>query len=390
MKAKKFWSGVLALAMGCSMALSLSACNKGSNNASSSSQGQDLPTLSVTEFRDSVSLVYQNVLSYMEATPDSLVSLYLPGDTTRTDQSRAVGISYEWDGETEPEVESAEVQFSLTEDFSVIETTTPIKEGKSSCATYNLKTGSHYYFRVNVTLESGQTVSKTGEFDTKKSPRMIYLEGGNNVRDIGGWMTDSGKEIKQGLLYRGGEIDGGKNTGHADFCLTKTGIEQLRALGIKTDFDLRSESNKVGENSILGADVSRTFYDAFQYLDALKASNAETTRSIFSDLAKPEKYPVYLHCTHGVDRAGTTSLLLEALLGVSAEDLVRDYELSAFYYNYAHVHRNFDENGGPITKVIEELEKYEGEKLSDKTANFMLSIGVTEAEIASIRNIFLG
>ena len=98
---------------------------------------------------------------------------------------------------------------------------------------------------------------------------------------------------------------------------------------------------------------------------------------------------MYLHCTHGVDRAGTTTLLLEALLGVSKDDLIRDYELSAFYHNYAHVYRYLD-NGGTIMGLLAELEKYEGESLSEKTANFMQSIGVTAEEIESIRTIFLG
>ena len=170
--------------------------------------------------------------------------------------------------------------------------------------------------------------------------------------------------------------------------MTTKGITQLRALGIKTDFDLRSESNKVGEYSILGEDVSRTFYNAEQYEPITLPANAEKERKIFSDLAKPEAYPIYLHCTHGVDRAGSTSLILEALLGVSKEDLIRDYELSAFYYNYKHVNREMN-NGGSILGLIAELEKYDGEAFKDKVANFLLSIGVTQAEIDSIRNIFL-
>lgn len=351
---------------------------------------QELPALTVTEFKKPVELVYQNVFSYMEALPEAPVTMFLPPDATRTDQARPVSISYEWESETPPEVTSAQVQFSQTEDFSVIETTTQIRNGKTSCVTYNLQTGKQYYFRVNVTVKGGQTLSQTGAFTTAKSPRMLYLDGGSNARDIGGWMTDSGKEIKQGLLYRGGEIDGGKNNGIDGFTLSEDGIQQLRALGIKTDFDLRSPDVAVTKNSILGEDVQRTFYNAFQYLDVFKTSNTETTAWIFSDLAKPEKYPIYLHCTHGVDRAGTTALILEALLGVAKEDLIRDYELSAFYYNYKHVHRDFDTNGGPITKVIEQLETYEGEKLSDKTAAFLQSIGVTVEEIESIRNIFLG
>lgn len=385
MKVKTVCSGILALVMGVSMMLPLAACNKQESDSSA-----DVPVMTVTEFKGPVSLVSQCVTTYMSASPDALVTSYLVGGATdRTDRSKPISICYDWENNEEVEVRAAEVQFSLTEDFSDIERTVAFKEGKSSCVVYNLKTGVHYYFRVNATLDGGQTVSKTGEFDVEQSPRMLYLDGGNNARDIGGWKTESGKVIKQGLLYRGGEIDGGKNRNHVDFCLTKEGIQQLRDLGIKTDFDLRDPSVAVTKNSVLGEDVKRTFYNAFQYLDALKPENGATMKWMFSDLAKPEKYPIYLHCTHGVDRAGTTSLILEALLGVAKEDLIRDYELSAFYYNYAHVHRNFDTNGGPITKVIEELEKFEGETLADKTANYLKSVGVTDAEIESIRSIFL-
>jgi protein-tyrosine phosphatase len=231
-------------------------------------------------------------------------------------------------------------------------------------------------------------LTKSGEFSTAQSLRFISLDGASNVRDIGGWKTESGKTIKYGMLFRGGEIDGGKNTGHPDFRLTKEGIAQLRAFGIKTDLDLRSEDVKVSEFSILGSDVTRTFYDAAQYEAILKPSNAEKIRKIFSTLAKPEAYPVYLHCTHGVDRAGSTTMMLEALLGVAKADLIRDYELSAFYHNYKHVNRELN-NGGTLLALIAGLEAYEGETLADKTANFLLSVGVTQAEIDSIRNILL-
>ena len=82
------------------------------------------------------------------------------------------------------------------------------------------------------------------------------------------------------------------------------------------------------------------------------------------------------------------SLLIEALLGLSKDNLVRDYELSAFYYNYKHVNRE-TQNGGNVLDLIEGLEKYEGETLKDKCAAFLLSVGVTQDEIDSIRNIFL-
>ena len=74
---------------------------------------------------------------------------------------------------------------------------------------------------------------------------------------------------------------------------------------------------------------------------------------------------------------------------MAKEDLIRDYELSAFYPNYTHVNRNM-QNGGNVLELIERLEAFEGETLAQKTAAFLRSVGVTDTEIASIRSIFLG
>ena len=74
---------------------------------------------------------------------------------------------------------------------------------------------------------------------------------------------------------------------------------------------------------------------------------------------------------------------------MSKEDLIRDYELSAFYHNYAHVNRNL-QNGGNILELMAGIEQFSGETFSDKVVSFMLSIGVTAEEINNIRSIFLG
>ena len=357
------------------------------------SEVQDKFSVKVNPFTEPVSLIGAPIQAYLQATPDKLVTEYLTKDSFRYDQGQPVVFSYNVENfpQSAVEIKRITIEFSFTEDFATIaykESFAP-ETLEEDISVYNLQTGKTYYFRFIMTLSDGSTATDTGTFETLASPRFIRLEGASNVRDIGGWKTESGKTIQQGLLYRGSEIDGGKNTGHPDFCLTTNGIRQLRALGIKMDFDLRSEENKVSEYSALGEDVQRNFYNAEQYQSILLIAHKEKIRKIFSDLAKPEIYPVYLHCTHGVDRAGSTSMLLEALLGVSKEDLVRDYELSAFYYNYQQVNRHI-ETGGNILALMEALEGYNGETFADKVETFLLSVGVTQAEIDSIRNIFLG
>ena len=381
---KNFFKSALSLVLCIGMAFIITACEK--ENEEMKDNG-----LSVSRFDEPVALVDESVLTYVNLPSSVLVSNIVRslGNEVRQDKGLPVTIEYDLDKEiVSANVSTAKVKISENKDLSGARSVF-FEEG-NSVDVYNLKTGKKYYFQVSVKLTDGSSLTENGEFETVASPRFINLEGACNVRDIGGWKTESDKTIKQGLLFRGSEIDGGKNTGHADFCLTDKGIAQLRALGIKTDFDLRSPSTKVSEYSILGEDVSRTFYDAPQYQSACNEASAETVRKLFSDLANPNAYPAYLHCTHGVDRAGTTVLLLEGLLGVAKEDLVRDYELSAFYYNYRHVNRNF-ENGGNVLDLLEKLESdYEGETLSEKIAAFLLSAGVTQTEIDSIRSIFLG
>jgi len=116
-------------------------------------------------------------------------------------------------------------------------------------------------------------------------------------------------------------------------------------------------------------------------LAAQPDADYEKIRDIFRDLANPANYPMYMHCTYGLDRTGTVCYLLEALLGADETDLIRDYELSALYHGHA--------SGDTLDPLHTTLETYDGNNLSEKVASYLLSTGVTAEEIASIRSIFL-
>ncbi len=388
----KFLRKLLPLVLAGLMSFSFFACgeeNTTSNNSSETEETKifaDSAQLTVSEFSDPVSLVHPVVSDYLQADPSVTVADFASRVSGRPDKGMPVTIEYSFTNPKDAEITEKKLEISSFADFSTIEQTLHFPSRRNSVEIARLQPSAVYYYRVTVTLDNGEFHVKTREFNTAASPRLISLDGANNVRDIGGWKTESGKTIKYGLLFRGSEIDGMKYPGNYDFCLTEKGIEQLRSLGIKTDFDLRVKSDGK-EESALGADVTHTFYNFAHYQDVFKEANKEKVRSLFSDLANPEAYPAYIHCTHGVDRAGTASMLLESLLGVGEADLIRDYELSAFYYT--HVTRSYN-NGGTALGLIDALKGYEGENLADKTANFLLSVGVTQTEIDAIRSIFLG
>ena len=78
----------------------------------------------------------------------------------------------------------------------------------------------------------------------------IPFEGAENFRELGGYRTADGRQVKYGLLYRGGNLD--KLTSDADRA-------KLASLGLKEILDLRSagESAMHPDPAVPGAHYQR-------------------------------------------------------------------------------------------------------------------------------------
>lgn len=242
----------------------------------------------------------------------------------------------------------------------------------------HLKTGTKYYYRVNAFLsdEGGMNVrNRSGYFETTKTPRILSIDGVRNVRDIGGWMkTEDGREIKQGLLYRGTEIDG---MVEPNYKATEAGLEDMKnILGIKSDFDLRAHntSNPLG--------VMHRAFAIPAYEGIFKDAGKEKVKILFEQLADPVNYPIYMHCTHGTDRTGVMMYLLQLMLGVDEESVTKDYEFSSMFIKGITREKLFP--------VITELDTYEGRSIQDKVRNYLKSCGITEEDMETIKSILLG
>ena len=292
----------------------------------------------------------------------------------RSDQGRPVELSYTVHAMPKGlTVEGAVFRVYLT-DGSGRHTVHIPAAGSRSVYLWNLYSGTKYNYIAEISLSDGSKLTLSGSFQTAPGPRLMNIGGLVNVRDVGGWTTAEGKTVKQGLLYRGAELDG---LFEPEYRLTAQGLEQMKALGIKTDLDLRH----TGED-ILGPEVQHFYYDALQYHHAFTPAGKEAVRRLFTDLADPDNYPAYLHCTYGLDRTGTMSYLLLGLLGVSDKDLHRDYELSALYHDWLT-----QEHMDLMVDMIGDLP---GSNTQQRVEYFLLSTGVTKEQIESIRTIFLG
>ena len=230
--------------------------------------------------------------------------------TDAPDCSFPAPVIFAWQADSE-----AVLQIARTERFDSIVRAVTAADGAD---VYNLEIGCTYFWRVIC----GDEISEVRSFQTEdRAPRWINIDGITNVRDIGGWKTVDGRQIRQGLLYRGSEMDIHKE-------ITEDGIRELRDyLGVKTDLDLRGEVVGKRFDSPLGSDVAFQLVPIGAYDEYFKETAPYPV--IFGLLADRANYPIYFHCWGGADRTGSLACMIEALCGVSEADQDMDYELTS-------------------------------------------------------------
>lgn len=176
--------------------------------------------------------------------------------------------------------------------------------------------------------------------------RVLPLEGGRNFRDLGGYRTRDGREVKWGKFYRSGVLAN----------LTDNDYDYLESRGIKTVVDFRSSEERrnepthwqAGEIEHLTWDYAMGDWEAaFGELMAkpdfkpgdmiqlmadmypqLVRQQKPAYRAMFETMLESDE-PLLFHCTAGKDRTGVGAALLLTALGVDRETVMEDYLLSS-------------------------------------------------------------
>lgn len=265
--------------------------------------------------------------------------------------------------------ESAFLVLSCDENFSDYVT----YSGVEKVEIYNLLLGKCYYWYVYTKEEKSEVRSFTVN---PMPPRLIMAGGLSNVRDIGGRRNKEGRYIKQGLVYRGCEME-------FHHTITEEGICTLRdQLRIRTDLDVRFEAVGQVNNSALGKDVTFALIPCRPYGEFVEDKNI--AKDIFSMFTKVENYPFYVHCWGGADRTGTIILILCGILGIDEQILFEDYEFTSL-----SIWGNRSRKSELFKTLLDALNQYEGSDIGDKCKNFLLDCGISEQEIEVIREILL-
>lgn len=164
------------------------------------------------------------------------------------------------------------------------------------------------------------------------------LEGSFNTRDMGGYATKSGAQVKSGKLFRSDDL----------YTITDADLTLLQDLPLRTIFDFRRADEKQRKPDRIPASVCTVhLYETepgtfsgkdlaaisredmygymAQYNRDLVNNNQDSYRKFFAVLAEEDCTPILFHCSSGKDRAGLGAALLLSALGVEREIIFEDY-----------------------------------------------------------------
>jgi len=308
----------------------------------------------------------------------------------KTDLTRPVPVDFVWEGGTEKSV----LQISGSADFKklvrqVEGKSRKLKNGRIRfrAKIVNLELGRKYYWRA----ACGKKFSAVRTFTTvAEQPRWISVPNVTNVRDLGGWKTASGKRIRQGMLFRGGQFDPPWTNQPGGSAVTEAGRRVLlEDLKLHTELDLRSGKDKGALRGIPRYELipfsAYATWGGPQGQGIFSAEQRKQVKKIFELLADPAAYPLYFHCQGGGDRTGTLAFLLETMLGVNDADCLNDYELSNL-----SVSGERSRLSEVWTKFMEKLETVvPGGSRQEQVCGFLRECGVTDDMQAKIRSLLL-
>jgi len=186
-------------------------------------------------------------------------------------------------------------------------------------------------------------LSTTDGAQVRVAERLLPLQGGKNFRDLGGYRSDDGRQVRWGRIYRSGVMSE----------LTAADMDYLSSLGIEVICDLRSKQERLGQPSPFlqteAPQVVSTDYDmlpltglheaatgtqaisafADAYVDFTQALAPQYT-DLFARLLRRET-PLAFNCSAGKDRTGMGAALILSVLGVPRETVIADYALTQGY-----------------------------------------------------------
>ena len=172
--------------------------------------------------------------------------------------------------------------------------------------------------------------------------RHLELPGCLNLRELGGYTTSEGKQIKWRTLLRSDSL-------HS---LPESSQKKLLDYGVKTIIDLRTPMEVNSQKYPFRHSLEIEYFNLPLVEDRKKLESIKQ-KTLFEhncffleqcssaikeilEIIASSQTAVLIHCAAGKDRTGIIIALLLALANVSVETIAKDYELSDFYLEFMY------------------------------------------------------
>jgi protein-tyrosine phosphatase len=174
--------------------------------------------------------------------------------------------------------------------------------------------------------------------------RLLPLKGAFNVRDVGGYLTTDGRQVKWKTLLRGDAL-------HS---LDDESRIRLASYGLQSSIDLREDDERTAAPDRLGGEVRSISVPLFSLGastvmgETRDHTNLTTLEDVYRllvhtrgaaiaaairQLANPANVPAIVHCSAGKDRTGVVIALVLAVIGVPDEVIAADFAATSLFLN---------------------------------------------------------
>ena len=245
----------------------------------------------------------------------------------------------------------------------------------------NLEVGRTY--RWTVTNEKG---TSGGTFATEdETPRLFNAGVVGNTRDLGGYVGLDGRRVRQGMFLRSRCFDTNERTTYGSILTATEEAFFCDFIGLKTEIDLRGDT-WITKSFVPGVTTRVNTAWPLDYTGAFltDAAKKSAMKAALNPIFDAAKYPIDVHCHSGQDRTGMYCFILEALLGVSEEDCIRDWEYSALGNSGFNASDTYQ-----LDSFLEKFRSLGGATTQAKAETFMKWLGYSSEQIDAFREIML-
>lgn len=197
--------------------------------------------------------------------------------------------------------------------------------------------------------------------DTTAFPQSIGLTGIVNARELGGYISEDGRKVKRGVLFRTGALSG---MTEADRTCLMEQYHLTDVIDFRTSFECAAAPDPVMDPvayhpiRILDEQGSQTagmaaaatgegfpleklveyiksgkVHPEDMYVDIVQsAASKEGYRKFFECLLEHKEGALLWHCSAGKDRTGLGAAFLLTILGVNRQTVLEDYSLTNVYF----------------------------------------------------------